>query len=127
MTDLKTIRDQCKKFAKSNLQECCAELIEWQDTAILRDGKVRELTALCSTFIANHDGLRVAESFVNRAAIEATIAPDTGELAKLREALTGCVLILERMDNLRHISPEFEALDKARAALAPIARQKEPT
>ncbi|MES2323239.1 MAG: hypothetical protein V4633_13325 [Pseudomonadota bacterium] len=73
MTDLKTIRDQCKKFAEDNLRECCIEIIEWQDTAILRDGKVRELAALCSTFISNHDGLRVAESYVSRAAIQAAI------------------------------------------------------
>ncbi len=71
LPDLKIIRTRCQDFAKLHLTACCAELLEWQDTAILCDGRVRELAALCNTFVGNHDGLRVAESFINRAAVEA--------------------------------------------------------
>ena len=71
LPDLKAIRKQCQDFAKLHLAACCAELLEWQDAAILCDGRVRELAALCNTFVGNHDGLRVAESFINRAAVEA--------------------------------------------------------
>lgn len=40
------------------------------------------------------------------------------ENAELRAALTECIPILESMDTLRHIDPNFPALDKARALLA---------
>lgn len=36
----------------------------------------------------------------------------------LVKALKASVAILEKIDTLRHISPEFDALDNARAALA---------
>lgn len=71
MAELKQLREECKAFAAKHLAECAAELIEWQDTAILREGKVRELSALCQGFIDNHDSLRVAESMVTRAALDA--------------------------------------------------------
>ncbi|MGZ8887985.1 MAG: hypothetical protein ACXW1D_00335 [Halobacteriota archaeon] len=77
MSDLKTIRQQCKDFAKLHLKECCAEIMEWQDTAVLREGKVRELAAIAQGLIDNHDALRVAESYINRAAIEAVTAVPT--------------------------------------------------
>lgn len=84
MSDLKKYRDECKAFAIAHLKECCAELSEWQDTAVLRDGRVRQLANLCSKFISNHDGLRVAESFINRAAIDAQLAqPVTGSIEEL--------------------------------------------
>lgn len=70
MSDLKIIRKECQDFAKQHLKECCAELLEWQNTAILRDGRIRELASMCRKFVGDHDGLRVAESFVNRAAVE---------------------------------------------------------
>lgn len=99
MSDLKTIRQQCKDFAKLHLKECCAEILEWQDTAVLRDGKVRELAAMVGGFISNHDTLRVAESFISRAAIEAaTAAPTDAKTlrdAVLEEAAEAC-------DNLHH-------------------------
>jgi len=77
MSDIKSARNQCRDFAKLHLKECCAELIEWQDTAILRDGRMRELAKLCNQWVDNHDGLRVAESFINRAAIDLVAAPDS--------------------------------------------------
>lgn len=75
MSTLIKHRDACRSFASTHLAECAAELREWQDTTILRDGRLRELAKMCCKFIDNHDGLRVAESFVNRAAIDAAAAP----------------------------------------------------
>lgn len=72
--EMKEFRAESRAFAAKHLKECAAEIIEWQDTAVLRDGRVRELAALCGKFIDNHDQLRVAESLINRAAIDA-VAP----------------------------------------------------
>lgn len=36
----------------------------------------------------------------------------------LLEALKECEAVLSRVDTLRHVSPEFPALDKARAAIS---------
>ncbi len=70
MSGIKATRDKARRFAAEHLRECAEELREWQDTAILRDGRVRELAKICARFIENHDSLRVAESFINRAALD---------------------------------------------------------
>lgn len=58
-----------EKFVNEHLRELCAELVEWQDTSLLRQGRLRELAALC-TF--DPDGqLRQAERMTERAAIRA--------------------------------------------------------
>lgn len=83
MSDIKTTRDACRKFAEDNLCECCIELAEWQDTAILRYGLVRELAGMCNAFISNHDGLRMAESLINRAAVDAASKEPSGDTERL--------------------------------------------
>lgn len=60
--------EEAKRFVKDNLEECCRELIEWHDTSILCDGKVREVAKLCS--FAGRDALPVAESLIKMAAYE---------------------------------------------------------
>lgn len=67
-------RNECRVFAATHLAECATELREWQDTGILRYGRIRELSKMCYKFIDNHDGLRMAESLVNRAAVDAAAA-----------------------------------------------------
>lgn len=67
-------REKARSFAKMHYAECAAELIEWQDTAILCDGKVRQLGLLCSHFIGGYDDLRVAESMITREVLLATCA-----------------------------------------------------
>lgn len=47
-------------YAKKNLVECSAEILEWNRTALLKDGK-------------DHD-IQIAESIVKTAALEAVIA-----------------------------------------------------
>ena len=43
----------------------------------------------------------------------------SAEVERLRDALKGCVSVIERMDTVRHLDPKFPELDAARAALAP--------
>lgn len=62
-----------EKFVNEHLRELCAELVEWQDTGRLRQGRLRELAALC-TFDPNGH-IRLAERMTERAAIRA-IADD---------------------------------------------------
>lgn len=60
--------EEAKRFAKDNLEECCRELIEWHDSSVLRDGKVRELAKILS--FTGHVTLSVAESLIKRVAYE---------------------------------------------------------
>lgn len=129
MSDLKTIRQQCKDYAKTHLKECSAELIEWQDTAILRDGRVRELAAMCNEFISNHDGLRMAESFINRAAVESMATPPAQSSGQSLEA---AILALPCVHEANMVQPPLEGRDLgmwqngfkfARRAAAALASQ----
>jgi hypothetical protein len=55
-------------FAQKHLRECCEEILELQDTGILRDGKMRELGHLCN--LSKPYDLDIAKSLVTRAAFE---------------------------------------------------------
>lgn len=35
-----------ERFAETNLKQCCVELLDWHNSTILVDGKVRELTTM---------------------------------------------------------------------------------
>lgn len=66
----KAIMAQAEDFAKDHLRECAAELIEWSDTAVLKDGKVRELARLCSEMVPHAcEGLKLAQRLVEREAL----------------------------------------------------------
>lgn len=41
-----TYMERARKFIAANLRECCAELIEWDQTAVLSPGRVREATRI---------------------------------------------------------------------------------
>lgn len=70
--DLHAVRAQCEAFAAQHVATLAAELIEWQDTAILREGKLRELAAMSRPFSSTHD-LQVAEMMTNRAALNMVV------------------------------------------------------
>lgn len=70
----KELKEESRQFAVEHLAECAAELIEWHDTARLRDGKVRELGKMCAEWVGEHDALRVAERMVEREALIACAA-----------------------------------------------------
>lgn len=69
--DPKAKRSESEQFATDHLAECAAELVEWQDKAVLRDGKVRELAAKCAEWAGEHDSLKIAERMVERTALKA--------------------------------------------------------
>jgi hypothetical protein len=60
-------RRAMREFAEENLSELCAELAEWQDTGILREGKMRELAGICTYMQC--DQLQQAERLVEHTAI----------------------------------------------------------
>jgi hypothetical protein len=55
-------------FVSTHLPVLCEEILERQNTALLRDGYVRELARIYSVF-AGHDALAVAESTIKVAAM----------------------------------------------------------
>lgn len=62
--DLKALRAAAEKFCADNLNECAAELHEWQSKGQLCNGKLRQLGELCEKYVGQHDGLKVAERLV---------------------------------------------------------------
>ncbi|HWH74943.1 MAG TPA: hypothetical protein VNV16_11845 [Methylibium sp.] len=68
MSDIRAAADAAKAFADQHTQELAAEIVEWQDTAVLRDGKLRELARLCG--FAGNDALTVANHIATLAALE---------------------------------------------------------
>jgi hypothetical protein len=68
--ELNAAREAAESFCAANLKTCCAELVEWSRTALLRDGKVRELANLCAVYMGEYDSLKLAERMVQNAACE---------------------------------------------------------
>lgn len=68
MIDYKQQREAGMQFCKNNLAECCHEILEWHETAILRDGKVRELAGIF--YFAEPHALSMAEEAVKTEAMK---------------------------------------------------------
>lgn len=69
-SELRQVRDEGTAFAKLHVQQLAVELLEWQNTSILRsDGRVRELAHLLKALDTAH-ALKIAENFAIRAALE---------------------------------------------------------
>lgn len=62
-------RAKCEEFVKENLAECAAELVEWSDTGLLRDGKVRELASMVAEWAGGIAALQLATRLVEREAL----------------------------------------------------------
>lgn len=75
MTDLMTAKElyearaRAEEFCAQHLVQCCREMQEWSDTAILPDGKVRELAKLFD--YSGHNALALAGAEVKRQAMMA--------------------------------------------------------
>lgn len=67
--NLKNEKAKCEAFATEHLAVCADELLEWRETAILKDGKVRELAQMVSEWAGTRDSLSLAERFVEVAAL----------------------------------------------------------
>ncbi|MEB2554094.1 hypothetical protein [Burkholderia cenocepacia] len=79
---LTAARDAATAYAREHARELATELMEWSDTTLLRDGRVRELARMLQVLDAAH-ALTLARSFAERAALELT----AGRAAADREAI----------------------------------------
>jgi hypothetical protein len=66
---LREIADQAEKFARQHIVVISEEMLEWRNTSLLREGRVRELSRIL-TPLARSYALGVAESYAQRAAFE---------------------------------------------------------
>ncbi len=65
-------REAANRFARENLQECAIEILEMKETGVLRDGRVRQLAQICTSFVVTASAsLSVAEAIINAAALHA--------------------------------------------------------
>jgi hypothetical protein len=124
---LAAARRAAKAFAERHLSTLAAEIIEWQDTAVLRDGKMRELGSICSALDDDHS-LQLAESFVSRAALAALAKPQAEPVAE------GFVLVPlesthkmdlageEAWENSGHPAPSVASIYKAMLSARPVAQ-----
>lgn len=69
-TEVIAIRDEARKFAATHVRALASELIGWQDTGMLIDGKLRELAAIWSKGDESN-AMSLAESTATRAAMDA--------------------------------------------------------
>lgn len=60
---MKTDLQRAHEFAAQNLKQCCVEILKWENTGSLRDGKLRELAKITKT-ISPHQSLSIAEAIV---------------------------------------------------------------
>lgn len=67
--NLKQRLADAQAFCDHYLQQCCVELIQLDETAVLPPGRVRELASLCS--FAGHNALSVAQALIKIAALKA--------------------------------------------------------
>lgn len=67
--DIKAKKQESIEFARRHLQECAGELLTWQDTGTLPDGKMRELARMCAAWTDESNALSIAEHTVQREAL----------------------------------------------------------
>lgn len=59
------LRENLIQFLKDNMTEVCVEIMEWDNTGILRDGKFRYAARMWDELEHNHaTQLSIAKSFV---------------------------------------------------------------
>lgn len=68
--DIIAIRNEARTFAAVHVRALACELVEWQDTGLLPDGKLRELAAIWSKGDESN-AMSLAESTATRAALNA--------------------------------------------------------
>jgi len=66
---LRELAGKAEEFAKEHIIAISEEMIEWRDTSLLREGRVRELSRMLIPVAASY-ALSVAESYAQRAAYE---------------------------------------------------------
>lgn len=73
MIDHKELMKQGQELIAANLAECCREELEWQNTALLCDGKMREAGAIYAQ-VDSHHALSIVQSEVARQAMQVIAA-----------------------------------------------------
>lgn len=68
MTEEELKLKEAEEFAHKHVREIAAEIIEWQNTSILRSGRLRELADICSYITSTH-ALNFAEGLAVREAL----------------------------------------------------------
>ncbi|WP_061957161.1 hypothetical protein [Cupriavidus pauculus] len=100
------VRERAKAFAREHCRVLAQEIVEWQDTAVLANGRLRELAAIWAEIdgayslnLAENSAIREALEIAARPAPESStlfgmsvivdpkIAPDTFEIRSAPEAL----------------------------------------
>lgn len=69
---IRATRNEALAFATEHAKALAAELIQWQDTALLPDGKLRELAAIWAK-ADESNSMSLAESMATRAALDALV------------------------------------------------------
>ncbi|WP_176016618.1 hypothetical protein [Burkholderia sp. BCC0398] len=67
--ELKEARDAATAYAREHVQELAEELLEWSDSTLLRNGRMRELARILQSLDGAHS-LTLARSFAERAVLE---------------------------------------------------------
>lgn len=70
--DIQTILNSSIRYCNDNIGDLCREILQWHDTGILKDGKVRKLAHMLS-YVPAYDRLKVAESMISTLAMESII------------------------------------------------------
>jgi hypothetical protein len=73
--ELKAVRQKAQDYVTTYLADCCRDELEWQNTGILRDGKLRVAARIFSVLDPAH-ALPLAQSEVKRQAMEQVVARD---------------------------------------------------
>ncbi|WP_254222762.1 hypothetical protein [Burkholderia multivorans] len=79
---LKKAREAAIAYANEHVRKLAEEIIGWQDSGILLNGRLRDLAKMIEIFDAHHS-LHMAESFAIRAALDAAAnrtTPDREEI-----------------------------------------------
>lgn len=70
--DALAVRDEAREFAALHAGTLASELIRWQDTGLLPDGKLRDLAAIWSK-LDESGSMALAESSATRATLDALV------------------------------------------------------
>lgn len=113
---LTAARDAATAYAREHARELAAELLEWSDTTLLCDGRVRELARMLQVLDAAH-ALTLARSFAERAALELAARRTTPDREAIRDAaFEQCAQLVDRMAKQKHDRGADDALVRSIAA-----------
>lgn len=75
--------DAARSMVAANLPELANEWLEWQQTSVLKDGKLREMARILQA-VSIYDALSIAENLLKAAAMEVVATPAQDESEAVR-------------------------------------------